>query len=248
MKLQTVSRDLLRRLLGSYLLNSEVADAALTSKVGEVRARVMASAAARSRVSKNRWKRVVAWRRDGWPRWKRQITFPWVIEMLIIAIGVTFTLVVGASQLASVNDGLASSTAAAVYQQQQEIDDIFVEYPELVPYFDDEEPVSPLPVVGPDRAPAEVKALEDAKQKEARIEAIAFRLLDHFEHIRYHLDEGLFETSHDAWEEYIRASFKNSPVLCRVLTTNLKEYDSTEKGSLWKKFAAEPCAKFGIRV
>lgn len=181
-------------------------------------------------------------------------TWQWVVEMCIIAAGVLVTydlgsktLNLGISQLQSVNDGLSSSAAAAVYQQQQDVDSIFVEHPELDRYFSDNIQIPPVPVLTPGATAEEQKAFEEAVQRKARVEAIAFRLLDHFEHLRYQVENGLFEISFAAWDEYIRTSFNSSPVLCELLLKNNAEYDGLGDGSLWKDFAATPCAELGFR-
>lgn len=245
MKLPRINSSLIRRLFGSYLLDPETPDPDLAAKAAEVRARFMLTVAQKPRDS--RWTRWKSWWRRHWKLWRKQFTLPWVIEMLIIFAGVTATLLVGYFQLKSVNDGLSSSTAAAVYQQQQEIDDIFVEHPEMNPYFSDEVPVPPPPVLSPIATEPEREIYEEAVQKKAKIEAVAFRILDHFEHIRYQVENGLFEISYASWDEYIRTSFSSSPVLCEMLLKNNEEYDGTRDGSLWEEFAATPCAEVGIR-
>ncbi len=166
----------------------------------------------------------------------------------MIGLGASVTLWVGYSQLASVNDGLASSTAAAVYEQQQEIDDLFVEHPELDPFFSDKVRVPEPPVLPPNATQEQKDEYTEAVQKKARAEAIAFRILDHFEHIRYQVDNGLFEASYGAWNDYIRTSFESSPVLCDMLLTNNEEYEGTGDESLWKVFAASPCGALGFRA
>lgn len=167
-------------------------------------------------------------------------TWKWAVEMVLIfcgglvALGSLVVAVVALKvtiiQLDAVNDGLSSSAAAAVYQQQQDIDDIFVEYPEVDPYFSDKEPI-----------PAEL-----GDEQESKIKAVAFRILDHFEHIRYQLETGLFEVEEDAWLDYMETSFEESRVLCDTLLTYNSEYDGLEEDTLWAESAATGCAGLGI--
>lgn len=159
-------------------------------------------------------------------------TWQWVVEMVILGVGVVLgwqTLSLGLTQFETANAGLSSSAAAAVYQQQQDIDNIFIEHPETDPYFSDG-------IAAPTTA-----------QDRAKIRSIAFRLIDHFDHVLYQLNNGLFESNYDAWVHYIKRSFEKSPILCETLLNNNMEYGGTEEGSLWNDFAAPACAELGIK-
>lgn len=159
--------------------------------------------------------------------WRDKETRRWRVEMFILAAGVVaggVTLAFTVAQLNSVNKGLDSTAAAAVYQQQQDIDNIFVENDGLDAFFSEGDPV-----------PADHK-------DRAKIKAVAFRLLDHFEHIEYQIEADLFEDNLDGWKAYISGSFADSPVLCETLVGNLAEYDT-----LWGEFASEPCTALGVR-
>ncbi|WP_455833563.1 hypothetical protein [Pseudarthrobacter siccitolerans] len=161
-------------------------------------------------------------RREGKAIWQ------WVVEMLILVTGVIATLTVGVTQLEAVRDSLKSTTAASVFEQQQELDKVFVEMPQYAQYF--EEKVEIIP-----------------PEHEVQVRAIAFRTLDHFEHIRFQIANNLFSANHVAWHEYFSESFRYSPVLCRTLLENNEVYGGTTgPHSLWANFAELPCAELGI--
>lgn len=68
---------------------------------------------------------------------ERAAFYRWAVEMGLIGITAAVALGAATTQLSSLNSGLDSSAAAAVYSQQQEIDDIFVERPGYLTYFDE---------------------------------------------------------------------------------------------------------------
>ncbi|SDI69653.1 hypothetical protein SAMN04488693_1195 [Arthrobacter subterraneus] len=150
--------------------------------------------------------------------------------MGLLAVTIAVTLGAAITQLSSLNSGLDSSAAAAVYSQQQEIDEIFVERPEYLTYFEEGTP----PPSSGDEA--------------SRVRAISYRLLDHFEHVRYQIDAGLFEETETTWNEYFGSSFEDSPALCAALVEAIKEYDGTGGDTLWAEHAKEPCGAYGIHA
>lgn len=171
----------------------------------------------------------------------RKQTWQWAVEVLLILATVVVAIYMGYHQLQSVDDALSSSAAAAVYEQQQAINEIFVDHPEMQPYFWEGEPV---PAVENAPANAEVEANANTP---AVAEALSFQLLDHFEHVRYQIENGLFESDLEAWEATINDFFASSPILCETLLKDNEMYSGTGPETLWGKHAEEPCGQLGIR-
>lgn len=145
-----------------------------------------------------------------------------VAEISIIALGIIAAGTVGVYQLMKVDESLTSSTAASIYAQQQEINHLFVEHEELQPYFWHN---------------------HQAPERDVSVAAaVASRLLDHFEHLMFQLDSNAFDEERDGWEAYMRGSFADSPVLCRTLVKDIEEYGGIGIGTMWDKYAKEPCS------
>lgn len=162
-------------------------------------------------------------------RWKWDISLK-VIEILVIVASVTAASALGIEQLKKVDASLVSSdesarsnTAAIIYAQQQEINQIFAEDPNLQKYFwyGDEAPGGP-------RDPSKPAA-------------VASRVLDHFEHLIFQLESGKFSEEKFGWEAYMKRSFRESPVLCHTLLEDIDEYGNKEPGSMWDLYAKDSC-------
>ncbi|MFC7850666.1 hypothetical protein ACFUTU_19540 [Arthrobacter sp. NPDC057388] len=145
------------------------------------------------------------------------------------------TLIAAGYQYLGIRSTLESSTASSLYAQQQEIDRIFVDQPDLQPYFWDHRELPDAAVI---RDPA---AKREAQQLAGRAEATAHRILDHFAHLKYQMGTQAFTSERADWEAYIRRSFADSPVLCRALQDDREAFGGTGPDSLWGRYAAEPC-------
>lgn len=159
----------------------------------------------------------------------------------IVAVAALVALPFGIVQLIAINNGLDSSAAGAIYSQQQVIDAIFVEHPDLEPYFGRN---IPLPVV--DSGSSDKAKQEAVEDEAAQANAVAYQILDHFEHVRYQIGEDVFEEDDSGWEDYFESSFEKSQVLCAALVNEFDSYDADDEGSLWSEDAKGPCTKLGI--
>jgi hypothetical protein len=161
------------------------------------------------------------------------------VELLLIAAGVSVALATGVFQYLGLVNTLDSSTAASVYSQQQEIDQMFVENIDLQPYF----------WLG-QRLP-EPDLIADPSEKNkamdviAKSEAASYRVLDHFAHLLYQMDKRAFAAERTSWEAYIKGSFERSPVLCRSLWEDRAAFGGDVPDSLWGLYARRACPDIG---
>jgi hypothetical protein len=154
-------------------------------------------------------------------------------EIAILAAGLIATAGFGFVQVNGLQTNLESSTGAAIYAQQQDIDKIFVDMTYMQEFFWKDKP---LPGAGGPPVPGKSAALVEAEAA-----AVASRILDHFEHLTFQMDKNAFSSEQEAWEAYIRESFKTSPTLCHTLWEDRDEYGGTASDSMWKKYAEGNC-------
>lgn len=157
------------------------------------------------------------------------------LELWLIGAGVAATLIAAAYQYSGIRNTLESNTAASLYSQQQEIDKIFVEHTDLQPYFWLRKQ---LPQPEAAKNPEEKRAAENLS---ARAEAVSYRILDHFAHLKYQMNMQAFDTERADWEAYISQSFERSLVLCRALWTDREAFGGTGPQSLWGLYAEPAC-------
>ena len=157
------------------------------------------------------------------------------IELLLIGAGVAATLIAAAYQYFGIRSTLESSTAASLYAQQQEIDKIFVEHTDLQPYF-----WLRKELPRPEASKSQEEKLE-AENLAARAEAISYRILDHFAHLKYQMNTQAFDTERADWEAYISQSFERSLVLCRALWADREAFGGAGAQSLWGLYAEPAC-------
>lgn len=157
------------------------------------------------------------------------------LELWLIGAGVAATLIAAAYQYSGIKNTLESNAAASLYSQQQEIDKIFVEHTDLQPYFWLRKE---LPRPEASKSPEEKL---EAENLAARAEAISYRILDHFAHLKYQMNTQAFDTERADWEAYISQSFERSLVLCRALWADREAFGGTGAQSLWGLYAEPAC-------
>jgi hypothetical protein len=116
-------------------------------------------------------------------------------------------------QLVKVNDGLRSQASASVFDQQLEINKLFLQEDtkRLIPYFFD----------GRD--------LPSGHPLKPQANMIAGSILDFFSHVEDQQEAGVFAIDR-GWTAYMNYSFATSPTLCEVLEANQTLYSD----SLWE--------------
>lgn len=151
------------------------------------------------------------------------------LEVLAIVVG----LGSAGAQLGQVADQAeAEANAAAteiVYTRQHEINEVFLQNPELSPYFYEN---AQLPDTGD----------ADSANITRQAQAVASDILDFFEVVRFTIDSGDFNADVDSWSAYLSESFSLSPVLCVTLLENREYYGGTNEWALWPRFAQPVCA------
>ncbi len=145
-----------------------------------------------------------------------------VITLCISVIGLT-SLVFLVVQTRQLSDTLESTVLTNLASRESEINGVFVEYPELQPYFFDG---------------AEIDASNDDY---ARAVAVA-RLRVAFIGTIYEQSVYVADLNNEnsptwqAWKRYIRRSFSESPIMCQVLRETTDNYTPD-----FASFASEGC-------
>jgi len=125
-----------------------------------------------------------------------------IVTALVTAVGFAFLY----SQVAQAKRTLNSMTHAAIYSQEQSINELFVAHPEYRDYF-----------YGSRECPPDDPA-------RSALLSITDMIADFFEHIvqqRAHLPAGIWP----AWVGYMRAIYATSPLLRSQLSKNRDWYD-----------------------
>jgi hypothetical protein len=127
-------------------------------------------------------------------------------EVAIILVAAIIAII----QLAKVNDGLRSQASSAVFDQQLEINKLFLQdedAKELIPYFFDGQ------------------ELPEDHRLRPQANMIAGSILDFFSHVEDQQEADVFSVDR-GWAEYMDYSFENSPTLCEVLEANQALYSN----------------------
>lgn len=112
--------------------------------------------------------------------------------------GAILAVLIGYSELKDTREALQSSASSAIAVRTQEVDSIFLDQPDLRPYFYDSKKVN--------RSDGELSS---------RVDALSELLLDFFEQIV--VDTQLFDAHREGWDLYIQGMFETSPALTDYL-------------------------------
>lgn len=157
--------------------------------------------------------------------WARDNTW---LPTWLEGIAVIIAAIVAIVQLSQINRTLVSSAAANVFNQQLEVNRLFLEDDNyrLMPYFFGGEPIPP-----------NVELQQKADQ-------VAGSILDFFSSVEDQKNAGTFEVD-EGWRAYIGESFRRSKVLCVTLKRDLSFYGGKD-GYLWSNFGQAECSRWGV--
>jgi hypothetical protein len=133
-----------------------------------------------------------------------------VVTLLVSAISLV-SLVFLVIQTRQMTDTLESTVLTGISARESEMDSVFVEYPELQPYF------------------FSGVEIDESNSDFARVAAIArtrVAFIGHFFEQSTYVTELNNETSPtwQAWKRYIRRVFASSPIMCRMLSETAEDY------------------------
>ena len=141
---------------------------------------------------------------------KQKLSLYEIITLIISAIGLT-SLIFLVIQTRQLSDTLESAALSNISSRQFEMDSVFVEHPEMQPYF-----FSGVDITEKDEAYARVTAVA-----RARLNYVS----TFYEQSAYVQDlQNVNSPFWQAWARYVERIFSASPIMCKQLDASQQDY------------------------
>lgn len=129
---------------------------------------------------------------------------------------------------------VVASNWASISAETAQVDKVFVDYPELVPYFFEKQDLPKAEAQGVATQGAVAGGSQDQRTLHNRLTAAAAMLLDYLDTVAANAAFFGKEGTHniideDVWIRYTRALFDSSPFLCRYYKDNKDYYGAALK-------------------